>query len=128
MTPINTRSHRLARRLSAAAFVGTALVAGVLTTPATASAKMAYDHQKWWECLVMNIANDQQDTSRYEELGKACCEDYSGVWNPKTLECDPPPKAANGGRQFPGQVALPADLRDAPAVTTEPPRPRPITR
>jgi hypothetical protein len=105
--------------------VAAALATTLLTNATTASARMPYDHQKWWLCMVMNVDGD---TSKMEEMGKACCEDYSGVWNPKTLECDPPPKSAGSGTRFPGQIAIPPELRDAPALTTEPPRPDLATR
>jgi len=125
MRPINIGSRSLAHQLGVGAFLATALAASVLTTAVPAHAKMPYDHQKWWLCMVMNVDGD---TSKMDEMGKACCEDYSGVWNPKTLECDPPPKSTNSGQQFPGQVKIPSDLRDAPALTTEPPRPGANTR
>jgi hypothetical protein len=125
MRPTNIGSRTLARRLRAAACLATALTASVLTTAVPAYAKMPYDHQKWWLCMVMNVDGD---TSKMDEMGKACCEDYSGVWNAKTLECDPPPKSTNSGQLFPGQVKVPSDLRDAPALATEPPRQGPITR
>ena len=125
MRPTNIGSRTLPRRLGVAACLAIALTANVLNTAVPAHAKMPYDHQKWWLCMVMNVDGD---TSKMEEMGKACCEDYSGVWNAKTLECDPPPKSTNGTQQFPGQLKITPDLRDAPALTTAPPRPGPIAR
>jgi hypothetical protein len=103
--------------------VAVALGTSALLYPPTASAKLPWNEQKYVECVQLNLADDK-DLSRFDELSKACCEDYSGTWDAKKLKCEPPPaKPQDGQRSFPGTVMIPPDLRNAPAVTEEPPRP-----
>src|SRR5581483_7313561 len=93
-----------------------------LVYPPTASAKLPWNEEKYVECVQLNLEDDK-DLSRFEELSKACCEDYSGTWDAKKLKCNPPAKPEDGQRPFPGTVRIPPELRNSPGFTVEPPRP-----
>jgi hypothetical protein len=125
MSP-HTAATRFAGSRRAGACLGAIAItlgASALLYPATASAKLPWNEEKYVTCVQLNLADDK-DLSRFDELSKACCEDYSGTWNAQKETCEPPPaKPDDGKRTFPGNVSIPPDLANAPTVTRVRPRP-----
>jgi hypothetical protein len=122
------------RHLGAAAFLATALVLGGNALPNLATAKAeagAWEPLDFDDCVGEYVALlKPKNQDEMDQILKACCESSGGVWKDNhdpaygpAMTCVAPSPDTHGTRQLPGGITVPADLGNAPVVTTQPPRP-----